>query len=214
MSRPRAILASRGTPSPRGPRPSGRDRSSLLPEGCAAEGPPGAGAPARTRKGGGHSSQAPHPRGHLPPPPWRPQPLAPKAARPGPRARAGPERLPGSPPHTPILQGDRLGTPPLAYACGTPVSSGEACMPSALRPAGVIIRLLALTLGLHQQSPGPRAPTQGPCAPWHCARTHNEMEAMVPGSWPGCVCSYNYLIFKLIFPLISCSPKQTFGLGP
>ncbi|OWK11330.1 hypothetical protein Celaphus_00007153 [Cervus elaphus hippelaphus] len=33
-------------------------------------------------------------------------------------------------------------------------------MPSAPRPAGVITRLLALTLGLHQQSPGPRTPTQ------------------------------------------------------
>ena len=36
---------------------------------------------------------------------------------------------------------------------------------------------------------------------------------MAPGPCPGCICSYNYLIFKLlIFALISCSPKQPSGL--
>ena len=87
-------------------------------------------------------------------------------------------------------------------------------MPSALRPTGVITRLLALTLGLHQQSPGPQPLPRGP-ALLGITDVHIMRWSLwvVPGPWPGCICSYNYLIFKLLlFPLIPCSPKQPSGL--
>ena len=127
MSRPRAIFVEGDSAArlpPRGPRPQGRSRPAFLTESGGRGGP--AGSPSSTPGPEGRWSQAPRPRGHCRPPPSPALPSPAARAQGGWSRDAGRGEIRETAGLPTMLQGGRPGTPPLAYACGTPVSSDEA----------------------------------------------------------------------------------------